>query len=51
VVLPLKEDFTPHLVETLLDHFEGTTAALASAGSAAEPGGRERLPLGQGVRN
>ena len=31
VVLSLEEDFAPHLVETLLGHFEGTTAALASA--------------------
>ena len=31
VVLSLEEDFAPHLVATLLGHFEGTTAALASA--------------------
>lgn len=35
VVLALEEDFAPHLVETLLGFFEGTTAGLASAGSAA----------------
>jgi purine nucleosidase len=35
VVLSLEEDFAPHLVETLLDYFEGTTAALTSAGSVA----------------
>lgn len=35
VVLSLEEDFAPHLVETLLGFFEGTTAGLASAGSAA----------------
>jgi len=35
VVLSLEEDFAPHLVETLLGHSEGTTAALASAASVA----------------
>ncbi|MBT2519803.1 nucleoside hydrolase [Arthrobacter sp. ISL-28] len=38
VVLSLEEEFAPHLVDALLDFFEdgeGTTAALASAGSAA----------------
>ncbi|MEV4990314.1 nucleoside hydrolase [Pseudarthrobacter sp. LMD1-1-1.1] len=35
VVLSLEDDFGPHLVETLLGHFEGTTAALAEAGSVA----------------
>lgn len=35
VVLSLEEDFAPHLVETLLGHFERTTAGLASAGSVA----------------
>jgi purine nucleosidase len=35
VVLSLEEDFAPHLVDTLLGHFEGTTAALAEAGSLA----------------
>ncbi|MDQ0117932.1 hypothetical protein J2T22_001105 [Pseudarthrobacter defluvii] len=34
MVLSLEEEFASHLVETLLDHFEGTTAALASAASA-----------------
>jgi purine nucleosidase len=40
-VLSLEEDFAPHLVETLLDHFavaeprESTTAELASAGPVA----------------
>ncbi|MDJ0457754.1 nucleoside hydrolase [Arthrobacter sp. NQ7] len=38
VVLSLEEEFAPHLVGTLLDHFAGmetTTAALTPAGSAA----------------
>ncbi|MEW1810495.1 nucleoside hydrolase [Pseudarthrobacter phenanthrenivorans] len=38
VVLSLEEEFAPHLVGTLLDHFAGmetTTAALTAAGSAA----------------
>ena len=35
VVLSLEEDFAPHLVQTLLTFFEGTTAALVSAGSVA----------------
>jgi hypothetical protein len=29
VVLSLEDEFAPHLVETLLESFEGTTAALA----------------------
>jgi purine nucleosidase len=38
VVLSLEEEFAPHLVGTLLDHFAGmetTAAALTPAGSAA----------------
>ena len=36
VVLSLEEDFAPHLVDTLLNHFELTTAAVASAGFVAQ---------------